>query len=56
MELNEVTNIMKKNIDELLKREENLEGLMSKSKDLSTVSVEFYKNARKANKKCCNLV
>ncbi len=53
-ELNDVTNIMKKNLSELLKREEALDTLMSKSKDLSTVSVEFYKKAKKANNRCCN--
>ncbi len=54
-ELSEVTNIMKKNLNELLKREENLDGLMAKSKDLSSVSVEFYKKAKTANNKCCKL-
>lgn len=54
-ELNDVTNIMKKNLQELLKREEALDGLMSKSKDLSSVSVEFYKKAKAANSKCCKL-
>lgn len=46
---------MKKNLQDLLKREEALENLMSKSKDLSSVSVEFYKKAKNANNKCCNL-
>jgi synaptobrevin family protein YKT6 len=54
-ELSDVTNIMKKNLQELLKREESLENLMSKSKDLNSVSLEFYKSAKKANSKCCNL-
>ena len=54
-ELNDVTNVMKKNLQELLKREESLETLMSKSKDLNSVSVEFYKKAKSANNKCCNL-
>ena len=40
---------------ELLKREEALDSLMSKSKDLSSVSVEFYKKAKSANNKCCKL-
>ena len=52
-ELNDVTNIMKKNLNELLKREENLDNLMAKSKDLSTTSHMFYKNAKKTNQ-CCN--
>jgi synaptobrevin family protein YKT6 len=46
---------MKKNLNELLARDENLDALMIKSKDLSSVSLEFYKNAKKANNKCCNL-
>ena len=51
--LNEVQTIMKKNLDELLKREENLDALMEKSKDLSATSVTFYKKA-KATNRCCN--
>ena len=51
--LNEVQTIMKKNLDELLKREENLDALMAKSKDLSATSVTFYKKA-KATNRCCN--
>lgn len=54
-ELNEVTDIMKKNLNELLVRDENLDALMSKSKDLNSASVEFYKSAKKANNKCCNV-
>lgn len=52
-ELSDVTDIMKKNMDELLKREENLDNLMAKSKDLSTTSVQFYKQAKKTNS-CCH--
>lgn len=52
-ELNDVTDIMRKNLNELLKREENLESLMAKSKDLSASSVTFYKQAKKTNS-CCN--
>jgi hypothetical protein len=50
-----VTEIMRKNLQDLLKREENLEGLMAKSNDLSKVSVEFYKKAKESNKKCCSM-
>jgi synaptobrevin family protein YKT6 len=53
-ELNDVTDIMKQNINELLKRGENLEKLMEQSKDLSATSVTFYKQAKKTNS-CCNL-
>jgi synaptobrevin family protein YKT6 len=54
-ELNEVTDVMRKNLSDILKREENLDILMAKSKDLSTVSVEFYKKARD-NNKCCKMI
>ena len=53
-ELNDVQDIMRQNLSELLKREENLENLMAKSQDLSTASVNFYKQAKKTNS-CCNL-
>jgi len=53
-ELNDVQDIMRQNLNELLKREENLENLMEKSKDLSATSVNFYKQAKKTNS-CCNL-
>jgi len=46
-ELMEVKDIVHKNIADLLKRGENLDNLMAKSKDLSTVSVDFYKKAKK---------
>lgn len=54
-ELNDVTNIMKKNLNDLLKREENLEGLISKSEHLSSSSKLFYKKAKESNKKCCSM-
>ena len=51
-ELSEVKDIMHKNMEDLLKRGESLDALMTKSKDLSTMSVEFYKKAKKKNSKC----
>lgn len=54
-ELSDVTDIMKKNMSELLKREENLDNLMAKSKDISSVSAAFYKKAKDNNNKCCNM-
>ena len=51
-ELNDVQDIMRQNLSELLKREENLENLMAKSQDLSSASVNFYKQAKKTNR-CC---
>ena len=53
-ELNSITDIMHKNIEQLLKRGETLENLMQKSNDLSTVSYDFYKRAKK-NNQCCKL-
>ena len=53
-ELNDVQDIMRQNLSELLKREENLENLMAKSQDLCAASVNFYKQAKKTNS-CCNL-
>ena len=53
-ELNQITEIMHKNIDQLLKRGETLESLMQKSQDLSSVSYDFYKRAKK-NNQCCKL-
>ena len=54
-ELGEVKEIMHKNMEDLLKRGESLDALMAKSKDLSTMSVDFYKKAKKKNQKCCTL-
>ena len=53
-ELNDVADIMKQNINELLNREESLESLMAKSQDLSSAYVNFYKQAKKTNS-CCNI-
>lgn len=54
-ELQEVQKIVHKNMDDLLKRDEDLNKLMEKSQDVSKMSLDFYKNAKKVNKKCCSL-
>ena len=54
-ELFEVKEIMHQNLNDILKRGENLDTLMARSKDLSTVSVDFYKKAKKQNTKCCSM-
>mmetsp|Transcript_102823 Transcript_102823/g.142205 ORF Transcript_102823/g.142205 Transcript_102823/m.142205 type:complete len:170 (+) Transcript_102823:127-636(+) len=54
-ELFEVKEIVHKNLVDLLKRGEEMDQLMAKSNDLSSVSVDFYKKAKKANSKCCNM-
>jgi len=51
-QVDEVKDIMHKNIEEVLKRGENLDSLMEKSEDLSAVSVQFYKKAKQTNQ-CC---
>lgn len=48
-ELHEVKEIIHKNLSDLLKKGEQLDELMVKSKDLSKVSVDFYKKAKKTN-------
>lgn len=50
--LDEVKDIMHKNIEEVLKRGETLDSLMEKSNDLSATSLTFYKQAKKQNS-CC---
>mmetsp|Transcript_211 Transcript_211/g.295 ORF Transcript_211/g.295 Transcript_211/m.295 type:complete len:202 (-) Transcript_211:456-1061(-) len=50
--VDEIKNIMHKNIDDILKRGETLDALMEKSNDLSSTSVAFFKTAKKQNQ-CC---
>lgn len=52
--LEDVKGIMHKNIDEVLRRGETLDSLMQKSDDLSNMSYDFYKTAKKQNQ-CCQL-
>ena len=51
----DVAAIVHKNLEDLLKRGETLDELMAKSNDLSKVSVDFYKKAKKTNSSCCQL-
>ncbi len=52
--LDDVKEIMQKNIEEVLKRGETLDSLMMKSNDLSKTSYTFYQTAKK-NNQCCQL-
>lgn len=52
--LEEVKEVMHKNIGEVLRRGEKLEDLMDKAEDLSTTSVVFYKRAKQTNQ-CCKV-
>jgi synaptobrevin family protein YKT6 len=54
-ELDQTTQIMRQNIDEVLKRGETLDDLMAKSDDLSATSVQFYKKAKDQNA-CCTIL
>ena len=49
-ELNDLMDITRQNLNELLKREENLDQLIIKSKELSQTSKVFYNRAKKTNK------
>ena len=53
-ELDEVKGIVIKSMDDILKRGEALESLMQKSEDLSQVSYQFYRTAKK-NNQCCQV-
>jgi len=51
-QLDEVKDVMQTNIEQLMQRGETLDSLMAKSDDLGAASVQFYKQAKKANS-CC---
>eukprot|EP00427_Karlodinium_veneficum_P018612 CAMPEP_0169130658 /NCGR_PEP_ID=MMETSP1015-20121227/37819_1 /TAXON_ID=342587 /ORGANISM="Karlodinium micrum, Strain CCMP2283" /LENGTH=195 /DNA_ID=CAMNT_0009194843 /DNA_START=94 /DNA_END=681 /DNA_ORIENTATION=- len=53
-DLDEVKGVVMQSMDDLLKRGESLDALMSKSKDLSNTSVQFYRTAKK-NNQCCKM-
>merc|ERR1712176_1041452 len=53
-DLEEVKGTVMQSMDDLLKRGENLDQLMQKSKDLSNTSVQFYRTAKK-NNQCCKM-
>lgn len=52
--LDDLKDIMHKNINDVLKRGESLESLMERSEDLSQASIHFYKKA-KATNSCCGM-
>eukprot|EP00914_Ancora_sagittata_P034332 GHVO01069361.1.p1 GENE.GHVO01069361.1~~GHVO01069361.1.p1 ORF type:complete len:200 (+),score=29.98 GHVO01069361.1:18-617(+) len=51
-DLDEVRDVMLKNINDLMQRGETIDALMEKSTDLSTTSYEFYRTAKKHDG-CC---
>ncbi|EAR83909.1 SNARE ykt6 (macronuclear) [Tetrahymena thermophila SB210] len=54
--LKEVHEITHKIMGDLLRKGEKLEELMAKSKDMGSVSVDFYKKSKKLNSRCCSLI
>lgn len=52
--LDEIKNVMHKNIEQVLTRGQKLDDLMEKSDDLSAASKQFYKQAKKTNQ-CCKM-
>lgn len=54
-DLDEVRDVMLKNIDDLLLRGEQMESLMQRTQDLSSASYNFYRQAKK-NNQCCTAI
>lgn len=54
-QIDEVTNIMSKNLDDLMKRGEKLDDLIASTEELSKLSKDFGKKAKKLNR-CCVLL
>jgi len=52
--IDDIKNVMQKNIEQVLVRGQKLEDLMEKSEDLSSASKQFYKQAKKTNQ-CCKM-
>jgi len=52
--LDDIKNVMHKNIEQVLTRGQKLEDLMERSDDLSAASKQFYKQAKKTNQ-CCKM-
>merc|ERR1712086_459585 len=53
-DLDQTKEVMYKTIDQVIKRGESLESIMSKSEDLSGASMKFYKTSKKT--KCCTIL
>ena len=54
-ELDEIQVMLTKTLNDLLERGEKLDELAKTSEDISDTSYNFYKNAKKANSRCCSL-
>lgn len=47
--------MLKKTMEDLLEREENLDELMKQSEDISSMAYNFYEKSKETNKKCCSI-
>lgn len=54
-DLDEIQNMLKKTMEDLLEREENLDELMQQSEDISSMAYNFYEKSKETNKKCCSI-
>lgn len=48
--------VLHESVKKLLERQGELDDLVAKSKDLSEASKQFYKNSKKMDKRCCQLI
>jgi len=55
-DLDETQRIMQKNIEDILKRGEKLNDLVTRTQDLSNASLLFWKKAKKLNATCCTFI
>jgi synaptobrevin family protein YKT6 len=54
-ELDATTEVMHKNIEQVLQRGERLEDLMERTEELDNATKLFVKQAKKANRRCCSM-
>jgi synaptobrevin family protein YKT6 len=55
-EVEETKIVLHESVRKLLEQQGDLDELVSKSKDLSEASKQFYKNSKKMNKSCCQMI
>ena len=54
--VDQIEGVLVQNLKALLEQQGNLDELVEKSDDLKGSTKVFYKNSKKMNKKCCNLI
>jgi synaptobrevin family protein YKT6 len=55
-EVEETKVVLHESVKKLLERQGDLDDLVAKSKDLSEASKQFYKNSKKMDKSCCQII